>query len=428
MATGGLTPIRGNDAYIGWAKETAWGTAVAPAFFWRWLDGSEWNPDVKVTSEREGDTSPFVSLSWKTAQMGMIKIVEYVRPITVGCALQALLGSGSDAYVAPSKNTTLAAAVTAGATTFQSTADLGNTSTLALAIEGGYSSITGEVVTADLTTRSGVGPYTYTLASSAKFKLGHSNGGTIVSQASHVLTRQTGAYDPYTLEWAYGHAGGTPAQAWRLQDAVCTELKISGQAGKPLKLEHTWYGALSKLQASLSAPVFEGVGTMGTPTSPFRYDMAGTSWTLDGAQTGNAVTVAKFDLTLKNTTDVNEFVTEALTPAYFQPGNFDISANLDVVFQNWSQYNNTYFGSSAPATGASDAILVGLGAFLATFTLDGISSLALNLPNVAYTAAKLAPKLDAKAIHQPMTLVGQRGQGVTNPLVVTLTNAQASQY
>lgn len=428
MATGGLTPIRGNDAYIAWAKQAAWGTPLAPTNFWRWLDGSEWNPENQVTSEREGDTSPFISLSWKDHQMGMIKVVEYARPITMGCAVQALLGTGSDAFVAPTKNTTLAASVVAGATTFQSTGDLGNTSTLAIAVEGGYSSVTGEVVTVNLVSRTGAGPWTYTLNGASTFKLAHTNGGTIVSQVSHVLTRQNGAYDPYTLEWAYGHSGGTPAQAWRLQDAVCTELKISGQTNKPLKLEHTWYGALNKLQAALSTPIFEGVGTMGTPTQPFRYDQAGTSWTVDGAQTGNAVTISKFDITLKNSTDVHEFITEGLTPAFFQPSNFDISANLDAVFTSWAQYNNTYFGAAALAAGASDAPLVGLGAFLATFTLDPISSLTLSLPNVSYTGAKLAPKLDAKAIHQPLTLVGQRGQGVTNPLAITLTNAQPSQY
>lgn len=428
MATGGLTPIRGNDAYIGWAKQSAWGTAVAPTSFWRWLDGSEWNPEMKLQSEREGDTSPFISISWKTSQMGMVKVVEYARPITCGCAIQALLGSGSDTYTAPAKSTTLAASVAAGATTFQSTADLGNLSTLAVAVEGGYSSTTGEVVTVNLVSRSGAGPYTYTLNGGASFVRSHSNSGTIVSQATHALTRQVSTYDPYSLEWAYGHQGGAPAQAWRLQDAVCTELKISGQANRPIKLEHTWYGALSKLQAALSAPVYEGAGVNGTPSGPFRYDQAGTSWLVDGAGTGNAATIGKFDITLKNSTDVNEFVTEALTPAYFQPGNFDISASLDAVFQSWNQYNETYFGSTSPATGASDSTIVGVGSFQATFTADPINSLLLNILSGAYQAAKLSPKLDGKAIHQPITLVGQRAVGISNPFAATLTNAQASAY
>lgn len=428
MATGGLTPIRGNDVYIGWTKQAAWGTPLAPTFFWRWLDGSEWNPDRKMTSEREGDTSPFISISWATAQMGLVKIVEYARPITAGCALQAFLGSGSDTYTAPTKSTTLAAAVTLPATTFQSTADLGSVGTMAVAIEGGYASTTGEVVNVNLVSRTGTGPYTYTLNGGASFARAHSNSGTIVSQASHAFTRQIQTYDPYTLEWAYGHAGGTPAQAWRLQDAVCTELKISGQANRPIKFEHTWYGALSKLQAALSSPVYEGAGVFGTPSGPFRYDQAGTSWLIDGAGTGNAATIGKFDLTMKNSTDVNEFVTEALTPAYFIPSNFDVSANLDVVFQSFAQYNEAFFGSASPATGASDSTIVGIGSFQATFTADAINSLLLNLLNGAYQGPKLTPKLDAKAIHQPIQLVGQRGAGITNPFAATLTNAQASQY
>ena len=428
MATGGLTPIRGNDAYIGWIKQAAWGTPLAPTFFWRWLDGSEWNPEMKLTSEREGDTSPFISIAWKTHQMGMVKVVEYARPISAGCALQALLGSGSDTYTAPTISTTLSSAVLAGATSLSTVATLGTVGTLAVAVEGGYSSTTGEIVTVDLTTHTGAGPFTYTLANAATFRLGHSNSGTVVSQASHALTRQTGPYDPYTLEWAYGHAGGTPSSAWRLQDAVCTELKISGQANHPIRFEHTWYGALSKLQAALSSPVYEGAGVIGTPSAPFRFDQGGSSWQIDGAGTGNAATIAKYDVTIKNSTDVQEFVTETLTPAYFQPGNCDISANLDVVFQNFAQYYETYFGSTAPASGSSDSAIVGVGSFQVTHTLDAINSLLLNLKNAAYQTAKITPKLDGKAVHQPIQLIGQRSASVSNPFAATLTNAQNSQY
>lgn len=121
-------------------------------------------------------------------------------------------------------------------------------------------------------------------------------------------------------------------------------------------------------------------------------------------------------------------MTEALTPAYFLPGNCDISANLDAVFQSFSQYNETYFGSSSPASGASDSTIVGVGSFQVTHTADAINSLLLNLQNAAYQAAKLTPKLDGKAIHQPIQLLGQRSGSVTNPFSATLTNAQASQY
>lgn len=431
MTTGGLTPIRGNDAYISWGKQAAWNTPVAPTNSWRWLDGSEWGADAKVTTEREGDTSPFVSLSYKDSQMGTVKIVEYARPITLGCALQAVHGTGSDTYTPPTKATTLAALVAAGATTFQSTADLGNVSTLACAFEGIYSSLTGEVQTVNLVSRTGAGPYTYTLANSAVFTFGHANGGAIVSQAAHAFARTNYAYDAYTLEWAYGHQGGTPAQAWRLQDAVCTDLKISGGANKPLRVEHTWYGALSKLQAALSVPAFEGLGTQNTMSAPFRFDMAGASWRVDGGSfAGNAVTIDQFQFDYKNATDVNEFITEALTPAFFQPGNFDITGQLNARFNSWSQYNNTYFGSAAPATSAADSSLVGTGSFLATFTLDAINSLTLSLPFVAYAAAKLGPpKLDGKAISQPLQITPQRGPGATtNPSLITLTNAQNAQY
>src|SRR5690242_6413178 len=101
MATGGLTPIRGNDAYVACGKQSAWGTAVAPTWFPIWLQGSEWGAETKTTSEMQGDGSPHKAFLYKTGQYGLVKIVEYARPIGTGYSLQGLLGTNSDTYTAP---------------------------------------------------------------------------------------------------------------------------------------------------------------------------------------------------------------------------------------------------------------------------------------------------------------------------------------
>src|SRR5258708_1853591 len=139
MATGGLLTFRDNAIYVGWAKQAAWGTGLAPTNFWIWRDGSDANPTARVQVEREGGGTGFGSLTYKEHQTGALKIIEYARPIVVGCALQSLLGTGSDAYTA-TVNTTLGAQATAGATTITSSADLGNTGTQAVALEGGVAS------------------------------------------------------------------------------------------------------------------------------------------------------------------------------------------------------------------------------------------------------------------------------------------------
>jgi hypothetical protein len=427
MATGGMTPIRQNLFYIGWGKQSAWGAAVPPTSFWRWLDGSEANPEAKFATEREGDTSPYMSLIYKSGQYWTVKVVEYLRPITAGCAFQALLGSGSDTYTAPAKSSTLAAAVVAGATTFQSTGDLGNSSTLAINFTPGVASATYEVQTVNLASRTGTGPYTYTLAAGATFKNAHNSGDTITSASTHVFARTSYSYDPYSIEFAFGDGTHAPYQAIRLRDTVCVDLKLTSVAGKPVRLEHTWYGAASILQSALATVVLEGTTVVGAAGGPLTHFMAGSSWQVDNAGTGNAGSIKQFDLTLKNTSAPDEFQSEGISPAYFAPANFDITGQLQVIFQNYQQYYETYYGAASPAANAVDSYLVGYGQAAVTWTGDGVNSLQASLPSLAYTAAKLTPKLDAKPLMQSIAFSGIKS-GATAPLSLVLSNSQAAVY
>lgn len=429
MATGGLTPIRANDAYVGCGKQSAWGTPVPPTLFPIWLQGSEWGPEVKTASEMQGDASPHKAFLYKTGQYGIVKIVEYARPIGAGYALQGLLGSGSDAYTAPAQTGTLSGAITAGATSFSTALNLGNTGTLGMNFTPGLSSLVYETQTVDLTTKTGTGPFTYSLAAGAKFLYTHGASDPISSASNHSLTRQLLTYDPYTIEFGWGYKAGSPTEVWRLQDAVCTDLAITLEARKPIKLEHTWYGALSKLQASAFTPINqEGLNIVGQAGSPFMYYQNKGTFSVDGSSAGNAAQIASLKLSLKNTTNPEEFITETINPAYFQLGNIELTAQASLILQNFNQFNEMFYGAQTIATGATDSFLVGYGALGVTLTSDALNAFGITLANAGYTGGRPVPALDGKSLVQPLQLTAIANKATPNPFTFTLANSQASAF
>lgn len=431
MATGGLAVIRDNLYYVGGVKQAAWGTAVTPStWFHRWLDGTDVIDGAQYGSEREGDTSPYVSLVWKTGQYWGFKIVEYARPQIIGYALQALMGSGSDTYTAPTKAGTLSASVAAGALTFSTATDLGNVGTLALNFDPGYSNALYEIQTVNLVSRTGVGPYTYTLANGAAFKNAHANAAVINSQSLHKFTRQMAGYDPYTYEIGYGLSTTTTHGAFRFTDAVCMDLTISGERGKPWKLEHNWIAATGKLLTALSVPTYEGSNRVGAAGGPFVW-YQGSQWNINGAATNNAATIEQFSLQLKNTTAWDDLQSEALTPGYFLPGNFDASGSMTVEFQSWQQYYDMYFGSPTAANNATDDYHVGFESVDLICAPDAINTFEVNVPRINYTAAKLTPRLDGKPLKQPLSFTASKpepGSSILDAVVLTLGNSNNSQY
>lgn len=424
--TGGVNSIRENLYYMGFAKQSVWGTAVAPTFFSRWLDGSDAEPNTKVQKEREGDTSPFIALMYKTEQMWELKITEYIRPIGVGIILQALLGTGSDSYTAPTQTTTLNAATIIGATTFTTVASIGNTSTGYFNFTPGYASAVYEVQNVNLASRTGSGPYTYTLQSGA-FSYAHNSADTVNNASTHVFTRQQTTYDAYSWEVAFGNT--TFGKVFRIVNCVCTGLTLTSDMGKPLKLEHTWVGSQSAIQAAFSTISQEGTNLVGVAGGPLVHFHAGSTWSIDGSTSGNAAGIRQFKLTMKNSTKPEDMQSELVYAPYFLQGDFEIDGQLQVIFESYNQYLNTYFGSSSATTGATDSYLVGTGAFTTTWTSDGVNSLAVSLPFVGYTAAKIdPPKLDAKPVYQNLQFSAYKTPAFPTPVTFTLTNSQASQY
>lgn len=418
-----FTPFSNNLWYIGWKKQSAQGTPLAPTQFWRWLQGTKAGPKRAVQVMYEGDASPFQNLPESAGQYYDIHIKEYCRPITMGCALQAINATGSDTYTAPAQSTTLSGSVAAGATTCRLTGDIGNVGTLAVSVGGGYSGSSYEVVTLDLTTRT-TPNYTYTLASSGTFKKAHSNLDTVISVATHVFTRQAAAYDFYTIE--YGYKGG---KSFRIQDCVCYQLKISGQAGQPLILEHDWYGITTSVPASQASDTYEGYNLSGVTGGPFLYYQNNGTFQVDGSATGQGASLTQFALNMKNSTGAMDLQNELFTTAGFLPGVIQYDLGLQAHFQNYNQYGETYLGSTTVNTSSTDNFLTGIGSFSVTLSTDAINALTLSLPNMAYMAADLSDPdpTQGKAVVQPITATPIK-QSSTPPATITLTNSQASAY
>lgn len=425
--TGGVNSIRENLYYMGFAKQSVWGTAVAPTFFSRWLDGSDAEPNVKVQKEREGDTSPFIALMFKTEQMWELKIVEYIRPIGFGFILQALLGTGSDTFTAPAQNTTLSSPVAIGASSFLTVASIGNAGTGYFNFTPGYNSSTYEVQNVNLAGRTGTGPYTYPLVSPATFSYAHSSSDPVTSASVHTMTRQVTTYDAYSFEVAFGNT--TFGKVFRIVNCVCTGLTLTSDMGKPLKIEHTWVGSQSAIQAAFSTILQEGTNLVGVAGGPLVHFHAGSTWQIDGSGSGNAAGIRQFKLTLKNSTKPEDMQSELVYAPYFLQGDFEIDGQLQVIFESYSQYLNTYFGSASATTGATDSYLVGYGAFTTTWTSDGINNVAVLCPYVGYTAAKIdPPKLDAKPVYQNLTFSAYKTPAFPTPVTFTLNNSYAIQY
>lgn len=425
----GIQPnaIRGNQVYMGWAKQTEWGAPLAPASYWRWLTGSRANPLVRLQTWREGDASAFESFAVKRGQWWVARVVEYLRPISAGAAIQALLGSGSDAFTAPATGTTLAAGIVPGATTFQTAASVGATGTGWLAFTPGYASASNEALNVNFASRTGSGPYTYALVAGQQFLMAHASGDPVASASMHVFTRQY-AYDPYAIEIGYGAGGITPNAAFRLRDCVCYDLELEAVAGRPARLTHLWYGISGKTQATPATPTFEGAGSLGTAGRPLLMADAGNTWKLNNAATGNAATIARLRLKLHNTARPDAIRDELLAPSYFLPGNIEITGSMEVHFATFQEYSQAYYSSASPPAGSTDGYSIGYESLNVTFAADGINGLTLALPTIAYAAAELAPQTNGDVLRQPIMFRALRSPANPSPITLTLTNTQNTPY
>lgn len=196
-----IAPIRSDNAYFGFGKETSPGTAVAPSWFPRWLDGSSFEVDLKAEDFWEGDGTRQISQIIKNRQLVKIKHVCSPRMNEVGMLEEAAMGIASDSFTAGTPSGTLHTAVTGGTSTtlvltgagFSAflTPASGNINLLIVDPTNG-----NEIVPCTLPD-TGTSPYTFTVASSyngGKVKTNHAGSDVLtVAVLTTVSTSLTSA-------------------------------------------------------------------------------------------------------------------------------------------------------------------------------------------------------------------------------------------
>lgn len=416
-----IVPIRQDNGYMGFSKQTVSDVAVAPSVFPRWMDGSGLEIDNSSEEINEGDGSRRASIIIKNGQKAKIKLKSALRPNELGFFAQAAMGIGSDAYTAPTVSTTLSALTTVGATTISVAANAGLTGsgTIALVLEAGTATEEIAVFTIPPT---GAGPYVLTVAAAGTLKLAHANAGTVKSAATHVITDQSDG-DYFTCEVGLGNLFGGSGTAIRVRSCKCSSFKQSSEHGKLLMHEIEFTGIVSVVQATPATVTLEQHG-------PFLFTQA--AWTLDGSTTVDAANLTKFEITQNNNLD-EDTQTEALTLAALLFGNLEIKLSYSVIFTVFSKLYATYFGST---TGTTDAQAIGLGSLVVTFTQpDTLQSVQYKILTLAYIKATW-PQLGQSGKHFSMDIEGTSiaapliGAGANNAylLQMTLNNTQYGAY
>ncbi len=410
-----IVPIRNDNAYVGVAKQTTQGTPVAPTTFFRWLDGTKFEFDMKVESVWEGDGTRRLSQVIKNKQNVKTTIMFNPRPIEMGLVEQWVMGSGSDSVTAPTVSTTLSSSVTAGATTISLAANTGLTGSGTAKVMLTPGGATEEIV--NITTPgSGGGPYSYTIASSGTAANAHSSGDVVITSATHTLTDQSdGSY--YTVEIGLGSLSGGGGPTIRIADCKVNSCKRTSKSGMLLEYTLEVEGLATSLQVSPATVTLEN-------HSPYLYTQG--VWTLNGSTTGDALAVESFDIHQKNNLDIVQ--TENLVPSAIIFGNLGIDVTATLVMQNYQLIALTYWGSTS---GTSDAQAIGAGALILKFTQsDGFHTVQYTVPTMHYEKiTEPAPKKDGKHYNLGIQALGVSNQGANTYLLqAAITNGRTTAY
>lgn len=414
-----LIPLRNDNAYLGFAKQSAQGTAVAPSVFPRWLDGSSISLDLGAEDIYEGDGSRHLSQVVKNKQSVKIKLSLYPRPIELGFFEAAAMGTGSDAVGAATLATTTTTAITAGTTanvTLTSMSGLGASGTVALVLEAGTTN--EEVALFSLPASSSI----LTLAASynngtGKFAKSHASGVAIATPTSHVLTDQVDS-PYYTIEVCLGGLNGGAGPTLRVRDCKLDQVKRSGKAGSLISYECDFVGIATVSTGSPATVTLEN-------HSPFFYTSG--TWTLNGSTSGDALNVESFDITQKNNVDTS-IQTEQLTMAAYIFGNINVDVGAAIVMTDSQLIALTYFGSTS---GTTDAQAIGVGALTLLFSqADGFHSVQYAVPTLHYTKTEPpAPKKDGKHFSLSIAASSVSDAGANAyVLQTTVANAQTASY
>ncbi len=288
-----VVPIRGDNAYIGLAKQTSGqGVAAAPTLFPRWLDGSSLEFDTATSDVWEGDGSRRLSQVIKTRQSVKVKLVFNPRPVELGFVARATMGQNSDSLVGPTdQGGTLNAGVTGGTST-------------SIVVASGY--IGGSSL---VTPASG----------SIQLAIGSAAGGTSGYEVATFTLPATGT-GPWTLNVAAGYNSGkiknTYASASPVNGISTINTSLTSAAlanattivvGNQLGISGT---PIVMLDPGLSTEEIVTINASSvTGTGPWTYTLAN-SGTLKYAHSSGAIVISPVGHTLTDQADGDYYTVE----------------------------------------------------------------------------------------------------------------------
>lgn len=266
----------------------------------------------------------------------------------------------------------------------------------------------------------GAGPYSYYITSNTltgAFAKTHTTP-TIQSNASHLITDQSGNGNYYTIEINFG---GSSGMTLRIIDCMLNTCKRGGQKGGLWVYQTEWIGIATTLQATPTSVVLEA-------HNPFLYTQMQGGVTLD-ASTGEASYLESVDISSNN--NLENIQTEGLIGDALLMDAIRVDASWTAPFQSTqsqNRYAQMYFGG---INGTTDAQTVLNNPITVVLTQpDNFNTVTYNLPNINNVKV-MPPQPKAKGGHmtQQTQVSATNAQGAnTNVLKVTVTNSQFSAY
>jgi hypothetical protein len=402
-------PLRADNAYMGFGKQSVQGTAVAPTTFLRWMDGTAFDLDLKASDLWEGDGTRRLAQIIKNHQRVKIKHVCSPRMNEMAMLESATMGTGSDSLTAATVNTTLSSASSIGATTISVAANTGLTGSTALALVLSPGTVREEIALF-LPPVTGAGPYTLNVAAGyngGQLKLAHNNADVVRAFTVHTLTDQADG-DYYSIEVALGSLSGGGGMTIRVRDCKLNTCKVVGKPGMEIQYETEWEGIACAVQGAPATVTLEAHPV-------FLYQQG--TWTLDGSSSSNdALSIESFTIERKNNLDVVQ--TEKLIADASIFGNLNCDVSFDTVFTSGTRFFSTYFGGP---TGTADAQAINAGSFVVAFAQpDSFEAVTYTITTTHYTkVGGIAPKKDGKHFKQQVACTGVSNSGANTFVMQT---------
>lgn len=236
-------------------------------------------------------------------------------------------------------------------------------------------------------TIAGTGPYTHTIIASA----------------------------PASLPWVTVERSVAGQLIDRIIDSRIKEIKVSGEAGQPVKLAVSYLGTTEAKQATPATVTLE-------TDDPFMFWQG--TYTLDTADVSGVIPA--FEITLSNIFDEDDFA-NAITRADIPLIRRDIKGSFRVKFENADRFAKTYFGDTSGTAPATALTTGNITIDLNYGTGAGARELKIDLQKIYHTAAKveLASKEETSQEYD-CEFEGSKGTG--DLVTVTAKNAKATSY